>query len=186
MNQEQGLEILEIQKQIVNNFQSSDWIELGFLLGCTDIIQGHPRLLRSLSWGDEDYPGNVLTVLSAIVQKEPKRLQEIKSILMSKYSMPAVSEFISTAHKEVPKKNIAFSPQVFEVPDKQQNEKLVAVMLPFKYIETFSAVKKSCNKLGLECKKADDLWENATIIQDIFELIFTCKVVVADFTEKKS
>lgn len=38
--------------------------------------------------------------------------------------------------------------------------------------------------MNLECKKADDIWENTTFIQDIFELIFTSKVVIADFTGK--
>jgi hypothetical protein len=79
---------------------------------------------------------------------------------------------------------ITFSPQVFEIPTKPQNEKLVTVMLPFKLQSSFTAVKSACDKLGLECKKADDIWENATFIQDIFELIFTSKVVVADFTGK--
>src|SRR5690606_21398661 len=50
--------------------------------------------------------------------------------------------------------------------------------------DTFEAVKNACENLHLECKKADDIWENATFIQDIFELIFTSKVVVADFTGK--
>ena len=79
---------------------------------------------------------------------------------------------------------ITFAPQVFQVPDKAQNEKLVSVMLPFSLPATFEAVKKSCEDLSLECKKGDDIWENTTFIQDIFELIFTSHVVVADFTGK--
>lgn len=59
-------------------------------------------------------------------------------------------------------------------------------MLPFKFKETFNAVKKACDKLNLDCKKADDIWENSSFIQDIFELIFTSQVVVADFTEKNA
>ena len=57
-------------------------------------------------------------------------------------------------------------------------------MLPFRLQASFAAVKAACDELNLDCKKADDIWENATFIQDIFELIFTSKVVVADFTGK--
>ncbi len=79
---------------------------------------------------------------------------------------------------------ITFSPQVFAVPTKEQDKKLIAVMLPFKYNATFEAIKSVCDTLHLDCKKADDIWVNSTFIQDIFELIFTSQVVVADFTDK--
>jgi hypothetical protein len=184
MDKEQGKEIIEIKNQIARQFTKSDWLDLGYSLGCYDIIENHGRLLRSLSFGDEDYEGNILEVLTAIIKQDTKNFQELKHFISDKYSAPIVSEFISTAHTETPKKMITFSPQVFEIPTKPQNEKLVTVMLPFKLQASFTAVKNACDKLGLECKKADDIWENATFIQDIFELIFTSKVVVADFTGK--
>ena len=184
MDKEQGKEIIEIKNQIAKQFTKSDWLDLGYSLGCYDIIENHSRLLRSLSFGDEDYEGNILEVLTSIISKDPKNLQELKHFISDKYSTPIVSEFISTSHAEMPKRMVTFSPQVFEIPTKPQNEKLVTVMLPFKLQESFTAVKHACDKLGLECKKADDIWENATFIQDIFELIFTSKVVVADFTGK--
>lgn len=184
MDIQQGKEVIEIKNQIARQFTKSDWLELGYSVGSFDIINDHPRLLRSLSFGDDDYEGNILDVLTQIITHDKNNLQEIKSYLAQKYSSPTVSEFISTAHIEVPRRMITFSPQVFAVPNKEQNKKLVAVMLPFKLSQTFTAVKKACDDLGLECKKADDIWENATFIQDIFELIFTCEVVVADFTGK--
>jgi hypothetical protein len=184
MDKEQGKEIIEIKNQIARQFTKSDWLDLGCSLGCYDIIENHGRLLRSLSFGDEDYEGNILEVLTSIIKQDPKNLQELKHFISDKYSAPIVSEYISTAHLEAPKKMITFSPQVFEIPTKPQNEKLVTVMLPFKLQPSFTAVKNACDKLGLDCKKADDIWENATFIQDIFELIFTSKVVLADFTGK--
>ena len=153
-------------------------------MDCYDIINDHDRLLRSLSFGDDGYEANILDVLTKIIKKNPKNIQEIRSYLVNKYSTPSVYDFISTAHTEIPKKIISFSPQVFEVPDNPQQEKLVAVMLPFKLDKTFDAINNACKKLNIDCKKADDIWENATFIQDIFELIFTCKIVVADFTWK--
>ena len=64
MNKEQGKELLEIKKVIVNQFSQSDWLDLAFYLGCSEIIEGHPRLLRSLSFGDDDYEGNIISVLN--------------------------------------------------------------------------------------------------------------------------
>lgn len=34
----------------------------------------------------------------------------------------------------------------------------------------------------LECLRADDIWDNSTFMQDIFDLIFCAKVIVVDFT----
>ncbi|MFD2937782.1 hypothetical protein [Spirosoma flavum] len=184
MNQINGKEIIDIKNQIENKFNKSDWLDFGYSLDCYDIIESHSRLLRSLDFGDDDYEGNILQVLTSIIKRDFNNLNKIKTYLAEKYATPAVSDFISTAHTEVPKKMITFSPQVFQVPNKEQNEKLVSVMLPFKLGATFYAIKKACDDLSLDCKKADDIWINTTFIQDIFELIFTSHVVIADFTDK--
>jgi len=181
-----GRELIEVKKQIVNSFGKSEWLELAYSIDCQDIVNGHGRLLRSLSWGDDDYDGNVLEVLDAFVKKNPENFEGIKSYLAHKASQVEVSDFISSAHSDTPKKIIAFSPQVFEVPNKPMNEKLVSVMMPFNssFTGSFEAINKACREANLECKKANDIWENSTIIQDIFELIFTSKIVIGDFTGK--
>jgi hypothetical protein len=184
MDKQLGKEIVELKNQIQNQFSKSDWLEIGFALGVSDLITEHPRLLRSLDFNDDDYEGNILTVLSQIITKDQKNIEEIKSYLARKYATPIVSEFVSTAHAEVPKKMITFSPQVFSIPSKSQNKKLVAVMFPFIHSKTFDAIKECCDNLMLECMKADDIWENSTFIQDIFDLIFTSEVVIADFSDK--
>ena len=184
MTKEQGKELIDVKNDINKHFTHSDWLEVGYLLGTSDIINAHPRLLRALSFGDEDYEASVLDVLDQITNRDLNNLRELRTFISDKYSKPQVSEFVSTAHTEVPKRMVTFSPQVFSIPSKEQNEKLVAVMLPFREINTFNEIKKCCDQMGLECKKADDIWENPTFIQDIFDLIFTCKVVIADFTGK--
>jgi len=184
MDKQLGRELVEIKNQIAKEFSRSEWLELGFLTGYSEVIEKHHRLLRSLDFGDPDYEGHVLSVLSDMVNKDPRNLEEIKKYIASKYGVPEVSTFISTAHKEVPKRLISFSPQVFSIPDKPQNERLVAVMLPFKQVRAFTAIKNVCDQQKLDCMKADDIWENATFIQDIFDLIFTARVIVADFTGK--
>ncbi len=119
-----------------------------------------------------------------MMRKDPQNLEGIKKYIAGKYGHPEVSTFISTAHRDIPKKLISFAPQVFSIPDKPQNEKLVAVMLPFRQMRTFESVKKVCDQQNLDCMKADDIWENSAFIQDIFDLIFTSRVVIADFTGK--
>ncbi|MBS1571798.1 MAG: hypothetical protein JST62_05315 [Bacteroidetes bacterium] len=184
ISKEHQKELVDIKNQIAKTFSKSDWLDLGYTLGSYQVIEAHPRLLKSLSFGDDDYEGNILEVLTEIIKKDPKNFKEIKSHLADKFAIPLVSDFISTGHTGTPKRIITFSPQVFNVPIKSQNDKLVTVMLPFKLQKSYDAIKMACNNLSLDCAKADDIWENPTFIQDIFDLIFTCRVVVADFTGK--
>ena len=98
--------------------------------------------------------------------------------------------FVSTAHPapEVARK-ITFLPRVFEVPNETAVQAdLVAVMMPFAagFNSVYEAIHKSCSDSALRCKRADDIWANSTIIQDIFALIFVAAIVVVDFTGKNS
>ena len=98
---------------------------------------------------------------------------------------PAHGEFVSTSHEAPPaEKLITFKPSVFNVPNKPQNDKLISVMMPFNaaFAGTYDAVKRVADHMGLECLRADDIWDNSTFMQDIFDLIFCAKVVVVDFT----
>jgi hypothetical protein len=48
---------LAVARAIKDTFDRGKWIELGLLTDTADMIEGHPRLLRSLAWGDPDYGG---------------------------------------------------------------------------------------------------------------------------------
>jgi hypothetical protein len=98
---------------------------------------------------------------------------------------PSHGEFVSTAYEAPPAENlITFKPSVFNVPNRPQNEKLVSVMMHFN--GTYDAVKRVADHMGLECLRADDIWDNSTIMQDIIDLIFCAKIVVVDFTGRNS
>lgn len=77
-------------------------------------------------------------------------------------------------------------PSIFAVPKDCLRGKLVSVMMPFKqgFNGVFQALESACSSLGLECKRADDIWEHSTIIQDIFSLIYRSKIIICDFSEK--
>jgi hypothetical protein len=101
--------------------------------------------------------------------------------------LPLNGEFVSTAYDETPTvRVITFKPSVFQVPDKKLNEKLISVMMPFNanFSGTYDAITRVTEHMSLECLRADDIWNNSTFIQDIFDLIFCSKVVVVDFTGK--
>ena len=45
-----------ITKYVLECFSESDWYTLGQLTGSLETVQSHGRLLRSLSFRDDDYP----------------------------------------------------------------------------------------------------------------------------------
>ena len=81
MTKGQGKEIIELKNQIQKQFTQSDWLELGYILGTSDIINDHPRLLRSLSFGDDDYEASVLQVLKKNIKKDPVNKKEIEKLI---------------------------------------------------------------------------------------------------------
>lgn len=77
-------------------------------------------------------------------------------------------------------------PSVFNIPRDYIQSNLVSVMMPFQpdFDDVYQALKNLCQNMNLECKKADDIWEDSTVIQDIFSLIYRSKIVICDFSQK--
>ena len=71
---QRNLVVLAIQKAIDKTFNESDWKELGYRTGIDDWIERHPRLLRSLSWGDPDYGGHVLDAIEHVLEIDAANL----------------------------------------------------------------------------------------------------------------
>ena len=69
--------ILLFSKAIVAKFSSSEWTELGYLTETDEWIDGHPRLLRSLQWGDDDYKGHVMDAVAHILDKDEENLRTL-------------------------------------------------------------------------------------------------------------
>jgi hypothetical protein len=85
-------------------------------------------------------------------------------------------------------RKITFAPNVFVVPEGSPESDLVAVMMPLavQFDPVYSAIKRAATMSSMRCLRADDIWEDSTIIQDIFNLIFRAHVVVVDFTGKNA
>jgi hypothetical protein len=73
--------IVALQKAILATFDQGRWEELGYHLRKHDVVVGHSRLLRSLSWGDEDYGGNVFAVLRRLLGDRYENLGRIEKFV---------------------------------------------------------------------------------------------------------
>ena len=77
--------LLAIKERIVEKFTSSNWQDIALLTDSERVINGHPRLLRSLGFGDDDYSGNVVEVLLSIVKADPSHLATIEEYFDQKF-----------------------------------------------------------------------------------------------------
>jgi hypothetical protein len=74
-------------------------------------------------------------------------------------------------------------PMVFQIPEHEKIEPaLVSVMMPFDagFNAVFASIRQAAENVGLRCRRADDIWENAAIIQDVVALLDRSRVVVCD------
>jgi AbiJ N-terminal domain 5/Abortive infection C-terminus len=65
--QRRRLMIVAMKRAVEETFDASKWTELGLLTNSADVLSNHPRLYRSLSFGDDDYGACVLDVLPAVL-----------------------------------------------------------------------------------------------------------------------
>ncbi len=174
--------VLNLKDTVLKRFTGGDWLELGLRTGFDDRIRDHDRLLRSLSWRDADYSEHALHMLLAMISEEPKNLQVIESYLDEKFGTGGVS-VSSTPPKGI---RIYFTPTVFEVPTDDPCTNLLSVMMPFSPVlrPVYDCIAQVAQFHQMECKRADDIWEHSTVIQDIFSLIYRSYIVVCDFSQR--
>ncbi|QHV95395.1 hypothetical protein [Spirosoma endbachense] len=190
-NKQRTLRLFALHEFIQDHFTKSDWIKVAYLTDSLELIEDHPRLLRSLDFKDDDYEGNSLQVLSKLISESSGNLYEIERFVETKKttmnrSIREVPDFISTVQAAAPERVITFAPDVFRIPDKLVESNVLSVMMPFegRFAGTYAAIRTVCAKLGIECKRADDIWDNSILIQDVFDLIYTSKAVITDFTDR--
>lgn len=76
-------------------------------------------------------------------------------------------------------------PTVFQIPDHEGIEPtLASAMMPFdtSFNQVFDSITKASQSVGLRCRRADNIWEHAAIIQDVVSLIDRSRVVICDCT----
>ena len=86
LTHEQRIRLMRVKDFIVSHhFSESDWYNIGVLTNSYAEVDNHPRLLRSLSWGDDDYEGCVVQVLVKMVEKNEENLGGIIAYLKEKF-----------------------------------------------------------------------------------------------------
>jgi hypothetical protein len=76
-------------------------------------------------------------------------------------------------------------PKVFQIADPERIEPtLASVMMPFgpAFQPIYDTLQASAEAVGLRCRRADEIWENPAVIQDVVSLIDRSKVVICDCT----
>lgn len=74
---ERRQQILALSKAIQATFSSSEWTEVGYLTSADQYIDNHPRLLRSLHWGDDDYKGHVIDAVARMLESDDANLKRL-------------------------------------------------------------------------------------------------------------
>lgn len=80
-------------------------------------------------------------------------------------------------------------PAVFQIPEHENIEPtLASVMMPFDAVfnGVYEAILLAARNSGLRCMRADDIWENPAIIQDVVSLIDRSRVIVCDCTGRNA
>ncbi|WEK01298.1 MAG: hypothetical protein P0Y59_06325 [Candidatus Sphingomonas phytovorans] len=74
-------------------------------------------------------------------------------------------------------------PTVFQIAEHENIEPtLASAMMPFDagFNDVYAAIQLAADNAGLRCRRADDIWENPAIIQDVVSLIDRSRVVICD------
>lgn len=74
-------------------------------------------------------------------------------------------------------------PRVFRISDPERIEPtLVSAMMPFdpRFDGVYAKLQEIAEELGLRCRRADDIWENPEVIQDVVSLIDHSQAIVCD------
>lgn len=78
-------------------------------------------------------------------------------------------------------------PRVFHLAENENIEpSLVSVMMPFdaSFDNVYSTLRRTAEAVGLRCRRADDIWENPAVIQDVVSLIDRSSVIICDCTHR--
>ena len=70
--------ILRVKKIVLEHFKEHHWKEMGSDIGCSDLLAVHDQPLGSIGWGDDAYAATVLSVLAAIVHRNPSDLERLE------------------------------------------------------------------------------------------------------------
>lgn len=79
-------------------------------------------------------------------------------------------------------------PTAFALPSVGADSNRIAVMMPFgaEFASVWSALKQAATSGGWVCQRADDIWEDSVLVNDVVALIARSKVVICDLTGRNA
>lgn len=79
-------------------------------------------------------------------------------------------------------------PTAFALPSLVAEPDRIAVMMPFGagFAPVWTALKEAATTGGWVCQRADDIWEDSVLVNDVVALIARSKVVVCDLTGRNA
>lgn len=175
-------DILALRAQIDREFSEENWLELGLFIDEVAYIKGHNRLLRSLSWDDPDYPKCILEFLSYLREKHPEKIHDVGKYVKEKfYSNDMIADVVANSRSK-------YNANVITYPDKPSDYKYISVMMPFapQFSPVYKSIKDAAKSVPLEVIRADEVWNEHTVIQDIINIIYDSAIVICDLTGKNS
>ncbi len=66
-----------IRDYAVEKFSDAEWVDFGYVTEASDLIENHPRLLRSLAFNDDDYSYCATQVVNEALEERPEKIQEV-------------------------------------------------------------------------------------------------------------
>lgn len=76
------------------------------------------------------------------------------------------------------------SRKYLEFPEGPIDENLVVVMMPFKreFEPVWETIQRTVYDAGLNCERADSIWDKDSIMDDIVSLLWRARIVITDYT----
>lgn len=105
--------------------------------------------------------------------------------LITKGQIPNSPRQVNPEPQVIPNQ-LTVTPTVFKIPNLPMEHDLVSIMMPFDaaFNPVYSAIEKACAEVNLRCLRADSIWEESIIMQDIFNLLIRSNIVIVDFSNK--
>ncbi|PIE10267.1 MAG: hypothetical protein CSA72_09715 [Rhodobacterales bacterium] len=168
--------LLQIKDLMVEHFNPENYLEVGALTGWTKKIKSHDRLLRSLHWGDPDYPGNVIELLTRMEEAKDGSFEKLQVYIERKFATESQAIIEATAFSEA-RRSLGYH-------FVQSRDDIIGVMMPFGngFGGVYEAIKAACSTTPLPARRADEVWNSSVLINDILELINHSAVVICDLT----
>ena len=115
-------------------------------------------------------------LMSVLLRAGLIAIEEIRTLHLEPF--PTINQLVETLEQ------IEVRPTIFRIPEAERDLDLVSVMMPFGagFKSVYQAIAEACEDAKLRCQRADDIWEETEVIQEIFSLIYRSAIVVCDFT----